>query len=451
MNKKGILLPIFSLPSKYGIGDFGNEAYEFIDILSKNKIEYWEILPIQATEKYPYSPQSYYALNTDYISLDKLREMNLFNEHINKFFYEDSKNNQQNYKEFKEEYYKKAYLNFKPTEEYYKFKENKQIIEYAKYIEKHTGKEKEYSIFLQYILDKQWNELKKYANSKNIKIIGDMPIYPSFNSSEVENNPQCFQLKNGQMEYVSGVPGDRYNKDGQIWGTPVYDYKYLKENNFSYLIERYKEFLKRFDIVRIDHFIGYDIYYKIPINKSVNDGIYEKGPGSLFFDELLKISSVERFIVEDLGIVRESTIKLRDKYSFLGSAILQEFLDKSLDNIVYDNIDIKYKFENKVLYTGTHDCNTIVGWYKSLELKKKRKLREFLKNEKCNDLKIHKAIMKYGIKNNAKILIVPLQDVLGLDEKSRINVPGKTLDKNWSWKLDSFKSVGKKIKCFFEW
>ena len=115
------------------------------------------------------------------------------------------------------------------------------------------------------------------------------------------------------------------------------------------------------------------------------------------------------------------------------------------------NIDIKYKFENKVLYTGTHDCNTIVGWYKSLELKKKRKLREFLKNEKCNDLKIHKAIMKYGIKNNAKILIVPLQDVLGLDENSRINVPGKTLDKNWSWKLDSFKSVGRKIKCFFEW
>lgn len=450
MKQKGILLPIFSLPSKYGIGDFGKEAYRFIDILSKNKIQYWEILPITATEKYPYSPQSYYALNTDYISLDKLKEMGLLDGDINYV----EKHIQDNYKQIKEKYYKKAYANFKKTEEYNKFKENKKIFEYAIYIEKHSGEDIEYSIFLQYILDIQWNELKKYANSKNIKIIGDMPIYPSFNSVEVENNPLCFQLKNGEMEYVSGVPSDIYNEDGQIWGTPVYNYNYLKENNYFYLIERYKEFLKRFDIVRIDHFIGYDLYYQIPINKSANDGKYEHGPSYSFFDELLKISSVENFIVEDLGKVEESTIKLRDNYGFLGSTILQEILDKKLgnvtDNIVDNSEDNNLKLENKVLYTGTHDCNTIVGWYKSLKLQDKRKIRVLLRSEKCSNFKIHKAIIKYCMKSKAKIVILPLQDVLGLGENARINVPGKIFKENWSWRLKSFKEVERSVEYFGE-
>ena len=446
MKQKGILLPIFSLPSKYGIGDFGNEAYKFVDILSKNKIQYWEILPITATEKYPYSPQSYYALNTDYISIDKLKEMDLFVDDIACGINLKEKDIQENYKVFKEKYYKKAYKNFKETEEYSKFKENKRILEYAKYVEKHNGIDIEYSIFLQYILDKQWNELKKYANSKNVKIIGDMPIYPSFNSAEVENNPLCFQLKNGEIEYVSGVPSDRYNKDGQIWGTPVYDYNYLKENSYSYLIERYKEFLKRFDIVRIDHFIGYDLYYKIPINKSADDGVYEHGPSYSFFDELLKIASVENFIVEDLGMVKESTIKLRDNYGFLGSAILQEIFDKKLGNVTGDVVE--NSLEDKVLYTGTHDCNTIVGWYKSLKLKDKRKIRVLLRSEKCGDFKIHKAIMKYCMKSKVKIVILPLQEGLGLGENARINVPGKMLKENWSWRLKSFKEVEREVEYF---
>ena len=459
MKQKGILLPIFSLPSKHGIGDFGNEAYKFIDILSKNKIQYWEILPITATEKYPYSPQSYYALNTDYISVDKLKEMNLLENIVDDEITSKktllSENIQANYKEIKEKYYKKAYSNFKLTEEYYRFKDNKKIIEYAKYIEKHTGTDIDYTFFLQYILDKQWNELKEYANSKNVKIIGDMPIYPNFNSAEVENNPSCFQLKNGEMEYISGVPSDTYNREGQIWGTPVYDCNYLKDNNYTYLVERYKEFLKRFDIVRIDHFIGYDLYYKIPINKTVNEGIYEKGPSYSFFDELLKISSVENFIVEDLGLVKDSTIKLRENYGFLGSAILQEFFDKKLhcnkDN-EWDKVnnidDCNLEFENKVLYTGTHDCNTIVGWYKSLKLQDKKKLRKVLKREKCNDFKINKAIMKYCMKSKAEIVILPLQDVLGLGENARINVPGKMLKENWSWMLQGLEEVEKEVRYF---
>lgn len=435
MKQKGILLPIFSLPSNYGIGDFGYEAYKFVDILSENKIEYWEILPITATKYSPYSPQSYYALNTDYISLDKLKDMKLLDkvENFENISFD-------NYKKVKEKFYKIAYAIFKETDEYHKFKENEKILEYAKYMQKNFNLEVEYSIFLQYILDKQWNELKKYANSKNVKIIGDMPIYPDFYSVEVENNSLCFQLKNGTMEYVSGVPSDKYNKDGQIWGTPVYNYNYMKENNYLYLIERYKEFLKRFDIVRIDHFIGYDSYYKIPINKNANTGIYEEGPGNSFFNELLKISEAERFIVEDLGNIKESTIKLKNTYNFIGSAIIQHVLDLNENDY--------YNTENVVLYSSTHDCNTIVGWYKTLSVEDRKKLRFLLKSKNCNSIKIHKAIIKYCMKSKARIVILPFQDILGLGSNARINVPGKDLKENWNWRINNFNEFKRKIKYF---
>ena len=177
MKEKGILLPIFSLPSKYGIGDFGYEAYEFIDILHENNINYWEILPINACNRLPYSPLSYYALEEDYISLDKLKECGLIEnpktrESSNRAIYDD----------FKEKYYKEAFSNFKKNKEYREFIKCKEIQEYAKYISSINGENKEYYLFLQYILYKQWMELKQYANSKNVKIIGDMPVYPNFNS-----------------------------------------------------------------------------------------------------------------------------------------------------------------------------------------------------------------------------------------------------------------------------
>ena len=147
-----------------------------------------------------------------------------------------------------------------------------------------------------------------------------------------------------------------------------------------------------------------------------------------------------------MGLIKDSTIKLRDNYGFLGSAILQEILDKKLANVTCNVIE--NSLEDKVLYTGTHDCNTIIGWYKSLKLKDKRKIRILLRSEKCGDFKIHKAIMKYCMKSKAKIVILPLQDVLGLDENARINVPGKMLKENWSWRLKSFKEVEKEVEYF---
>ena len=216
MKEKGILLPIFSLPSKYGIGDFGKEAYEFIDILNENGMTYWEILPINACDRLPYSPISYYALEEDYISLDKLEEMGLI-ENPEKRETKD----RAIYDDFKEKYYKQAFSKFKKDKQYKEFIKNKEINEYAKYMSIKKKENKEYYLFLQYILYKQWMELKEYANSKNIKIIGDMPVYPAFDSVETKNHPECFEMKNGQFTFEAGTPPDYFNSDGQKWNCPV--------------------------------------------------------------------------------------------------------------------------------------------------------------------------------------------------------------------------------------
>lgn len=435
MKEKGILLPIFSLPSKYGIGDFGNEAYEFIDILSENKIDYWEILPINDSNMLPYSPISYYALNTDYISLDKLKEMGLIK---NPAFKE--KKSRITYDKFKLKYYKEAYNNFIETEDYQKFKENRKIIQYSEYMSSTTGEEQDYYIFLQYIIDKQWNELKEYANSKNIKIIGDMPIYPSFNSSEVKYNPECFELENGKMVYMAGTPADYFNEDGQKWGNPIYNFEKIKEYGYVYLLDRYKEYLRRFDVIRVDHFRAYDSFFRIPINGTAKNGYYTDGPSYGFFDELFKFTTPERFIIEDLGEIREETIKLREHYNFTRQKIFQYAI--SLDELTDFDSDI----ENIVIYPGNHDCHTILGWYKSLNLKQKINLRRFLNKNKCNFLNINKGIIQYCLQCKAKIAIIAAQDILNLDDSARINLPGCDGIQNWSWELLDFDDFRKKIK-----
>lgn len=426
--KKGILLPIFSLPSKYGIGDFGYEAYEFVRILKENNIDYWEILPINESGQYPYSPISFYALNKNYISLDKLIEMGLL-ESVK----ERRVTNKVIYDNYKEKYYKRAFRNFKVTEEFLRFSLNPKMREFAKYMaEREDGKE-EYYLFLQYILDKQWRELKEYANENNVKIIGDLPIYPAFNSCEVKCYPEYYELVDGKMEYVSGASPDYFNKNGQKWGHPLYNFKEMQKDKYNYLIERYEEFLKRYDVVRIDHFRAFDTYYKIPIDKEAKDGYYEEGPGEDFFDELFEIATPDRFIVEDLGDIRKETERLRDRYSFPKMKVLQYTINlKTLQDEYKDT-------NNMVVYTGNHDNNTIIGWYNSLNYIDKENVRMFLMNKGCNYEKINVAFIKYCLKSKAKIVIVPVQDIIGLDETSRINVPGDEYGDNWCWKLTDFE------------
>ena len=439
MKEKGILLPIFSLPSKYGIGDFGYEAYQFIDILSENNIKYWEVLPINECDKHPYSPISYYALEEDYISLDKLKEDKLIKE-------VEIRENKDRvvYDKFKEKYYKEAFSNFRPNNEYYEFIILQEINEYAEFISQKTGNSKEYHLFIQYILYKQWMELKYYANSKNVQIIGDMPVYPVFESVETKYHPEYFEMENGKFTFEAGTPPDYFNENGQKWNSPVYNVENIKKDQYKYLIKRFKYHLELFDKVRIDYFRGYDSFFKIPIGKTGKEGFYIDGVSYGFFDELFKDKNIkiENFIIEDLGEIREETVKLREHYGFTRQKILQFTID--LDNL-YDRDN---ESENVLVFPGNHDCNTIYGWYKTLDDEHKGKLKEFLRRNECYDINVNIGIMQYLSKCKAKMPVIMVQDILGLDEESRINIPGIESPKNWSWKLIDFNDLKDRIKDY---
>ena len=448
MKLKGILLPIFSLPSNYGIGDFGKSAYKFIDILSKNKIDYWNILPIYDTNGNAfYSPNTFYALFTLYISLDDLYERGLIKKP--KKYKDTTRINYDKIYEYKNKYFKEAYSNFIEDDDFKEFIKDQNMIDYAEYkyyFDKYKSIDKivleenidiKYYLFLQYILYLEWSKIKEYASSKNVKILGDMPIYPDYNSAEVFKNKDMYQLKDG-FKYVSGASPDYFDRNGQKWGHPLYDFEEMKKDNYKYLINRYLDANKKFDVVRIDHFRAFDSYFKIPIDKDAKDGFYEAGPSYSLFDELFKSTTSDKFVVEDLGSELEETIKLRDYYDFMGMKVLQYTLDGEKDNY-------KEK-ENMLVYTGNHDNDTIVGWYNKFN--EKDKLKAFLKKENCYDKKIHFSLIKYALKCNGKLVIVPMQDLLGLDSDSRVNVPGTTSNLNWSWKLKSFWGINRVVKKF---
>lgn len=326
------------------------------------------------------------------------------------------------------------------NEEYIEFCLDDKMQEFAEYMSTREGNSKEYYLFIQYILHKQWRELKKFANEKGVKIIGDLPIYPDFNSCEVKYNAKYYDLVNGKMEYVSGASPDYFNSKGQKWGHPLYDFSQMKLDNYKYLVDRYIKFLELFDIIRIDHFRAFDSYYKVPINKSAKEGFYVEGPGTAFFDELFKYTTSDRFIVEDLGDIRKETEELRDKYNFTKMKILQYTLNLKTKQDEYDDSN------NMVVYTGNHDNNTIMGWYNSLSNLEKKNLELFLNEHKCYDEKINYALIKYCLNSNAKIVIIPVQDIIGLDEKSRINLPGHEFEDNWSWELLDFEELKLNIK-----
>ncbi len=439
MKEKGIILPIFSLPSKYGRGDFGKEAYEFIDILSDNNIRFWQILPINACNKLPYSPISYYALNEDYISLYKLKEKGLINNPNERKLRSLAKNDN-----YKQEYYLEAFDNFTKDDGYIEFIKSKEINQYADYMSNLNCYDRNYYLFLQYILYDQWINIRKYANSKNVEIIGDMPIYPAFNSVETAYNLKYFQTENGKYTFESGTPPDFYSETGQKWNTPVYNINEIKKENYSYFIRRYEYYLKLFDKVRIDHFRGYDSFYKIPIGELGTKGYYEDGLGYEFFNKLFENKTIkpDDFIVEDLGDIRKETIELREYYGFTGQKILQTSID--LDNMS-DNYNI---IDNIMVLPSNHDSNTICTWYKQLSDRNKHRLKEFLIENDCSNSDINTGMIEYCFKSKSKIVMVTVQDIIGLDDSARINVPGTDNSKNWTWKLEDFSELKNKIKTF---
>lgn len=461
--KAGILLPISSLPSPYGIGTFGKAAYDFVDFLVEAKQAYWQLLPINPTSfgDSPYSSPSTFAGNPYFIDLDLLAKDKLLKKEDYAHLNNNKKVDYAYLYQTRFEVLKIAYNNFmeKTPVDYASFVNNNYywLHDYALFMalkQKYNGasfdlwddKYKYYNpenlkdlsednigfyYFLQYEFTKQWNKLKEYANNRGISIIGDIPIYVAYDSSDVWANPKQFQLnENLKPSKVAGCPPDAFTEDGQLWGNPLYDYKYMKQDKYSWWIKRIKRAFELYDIVRIDHFRGFEAYWAVPAgDKTAKNGKWVKGPNYSLFQAIKAELGNKEFIAEDLGFLTEGVYKLLKKTGFPGMKILEFAFDDNPEN---EYLPSSYKDANCVCYIGTHDNHPAIGWYKSLSGKALDDANNHLHIEKAEDAA--DKLINIALESIANTVIIQMQDYLHLDSKARMNVPSTNQD-NWVWRL----------------
>ena len=468
MRKAGVLLPIASLPSAHGVGDFGLNAYKFIDILHEMDMKIWQVLPINSLGfgNSPYQSYSSFAGEELYISIEELindgflDSFEVFNPISSSIDYPAVRAN-------KQQYFIQAFNNFKAKklleQEYSQFvnsttwlynyavfitlKKNNQLKTWTDWPEQQKNWIKdhkfdltpfvaqiEYELFLQFIFFRQWFKLKSYANQRNIQIMGDIPIYTGFDSLDVWENQDVFLLDSKQQPtFVAGVPPDYFSATGQRWGNPLYDWEFLKETNFEFWIRRLRENSKFFDIVRIDHFRAFDTYWKIPINcPTAVEGEWVEAPGYALFDAIYAKLPEINIVAEDLGDLREEVLKLRDHYNLKGMKIFQFKFD-----ITQKAREVEETL-NTILYTGTHDNNTLMGWYEALTSEEQQQINVYFSAN--NDTLKHQ-IISYIMKCEAEYVIIPVQDIIGINDSARINTPSTVGSPNWEWKLINFEPL----------
>jgi len=466
MQKKGILLGIASLPSRFGIGDFGPNAYEFASWLAKEKYNLWQVLPLNPLGfgNSPYQPYSSFAGDEIYISLELLvTDELLSNSDLQEFMPETDKIDYAGARKHKGQFLSKAYRNFVQTnvwtEEYRVFiSDNPWAYNYAVFLtlkkannyqpwnlwpqpHKDWIKNKKadlteyqsgisYELFIQFIFYRQWRQLKSYVNSHGIAIMGDIPIYLGYDSLDVWQNQELFLLdENQNPTFIAGVPPDYFSATGQRWGNPLYNWGKLEETGFKFWVERLRGNMQMFDIIRIDHFRAFDTYWKIPVScPTAVEGEWVEAPGYKLFDTIYQELPNINIVVEDLGDLRPEVLKLRDHYNLPGMQVFQFVFNPKGDNSRFEAL------QNSVVYSGTHDNSTLLSWYQSLK-KWQRKLvkRYFTANEK----NIIRKILQYINSCKANYIIFALQDLLELDDCARINYPGKIGSPNWEWKLSN--------------
>lgn len=465
----GILLPISSLPSKYGIGCFDKAAYAFVDFLKDAGQTCWQILPLGQTSygDSPYQSFSTFAGNPYFISLDALcDEQLLTKEECEATALPDtdcidySRLYETRYSLLRKAYNRmendNAVLEFTATqpwlEDYALFMALKDHFggvswdnwtedirlrkeEALKHWKERLAKEIGFYQFLQYQFFRQWNNLKAYANANGIRIIGDIPIYVAFDSADAWANPELFQLDEiGLPKAVAGCPPDGFAADGQLWGNPLYDWEYHKGTGFKWWIERLRQCFAMYDVVRIDHFRGFDEYYAIPYgDKTAKNGHWEQGPGMDLFHAVEAALGKREVIAEDLGFMTDSVRQLVKDSGFPNMKVLEFAFDSRDTGSRNDYLPHNYN-ENCVAYTGTHDNQTITAWFQTITDEERSMAREYLCDEFTPDKKLHKVFISLLMRSRAKLCIIPMQDWLGLDDKSRINVPS-TVGTNWKWRL----------------
>ena len=445
----GILLPISALPGNHGIGDFSIFAYQFIDWLKEHHYHYWQILPLNPVGpgNSPYMTLCSEAIDIRYISLQDLVDEGLLKK-VPDFKPRTTYVKYNEVLAFKDKYLRKAFK--KSTYNLRRFKkENPWSVEYGKYlilkrindnkpwnewwikeVPENELNEIDYHVWCQYVAAKQWNKIFKYASSNNVQLIADCPFYVGLDSVDCYLNKDEFLFdENDRPTVVSGCPPDAFSDDGQLWGTPIYNFEKMKENGYRFLVNRISFLASHCHYLRLDHFRAFDTYCVIPAeDDNARRGRWLVGPRYDFFDTLFREHPDIKIIAEDLGEMFDSVIELRDHYNLPGMRVY-EFC-------IFDDLPISDKF---VVYPGTHDNQTLYGWYKSLG----EWHIDFL-NRKFNYPKnLYNAIFDYIWNVESFITIFQLQDLLKLDDRARINSPGTIGEPNWCFKLKDLSCLSK--------
>jgi 4-alpha-glucanotransferase len=475
----GILVHPTCFPSKYGIGDLGPELYNFINFLHEYKLNLWQILPLGPTgyANSPYQSFSAYAGNPMLISPEKLIEMKLLSskECIPAESFPDSRVDFGKVIKYKWSVLETAFNHFQKdtvhsiNQEFNKFIKTESFwledfsifmsIKLANELKawneweydlrfrdpvaiKQWKEDHEFEVkfhkFTQFLFFKQWKEAKNYANQKSIKIIGDLPIFVAYDSVDVWIHPEFYQLDdNRELLFVSGVPPDYFSSTGQRWGNPLYDWEEMKKQDYKWWIQRIKHSFCLVDILRIDHFRGFESYWQIPANEETAViGEWKPGPGIDLFQKLKQNLGDLPIIAEDLGLITPEVEKLLQQTGYPGIRVLQFAFEESPDPSKHKYLPHNY-VQNSIVYTGTHDNQTTKSWFDELSEKKQDMLIDYVNSYEGDIVGILIRLIWGSVANMA---VIPLQDLLRLGDEARMNVPG-TISNNWEWRFtwDQFK------------
>ena len=469
MRKSGILMHISSLPSKYGIGKMGKSAYDFVDFLVSAGVKCWQILPLSPTSygDSPYQSFSVYAGNPYFIDFETLKREGL----IKKSDYEDIKWQDNDH----QVNYSIIYNNcFKVLRQAYKTYKRDISKRYKTFVEKNSSWLDDYALFMavkgkennrewmawepgirnrtpealqeytellkeeilfwkfcQYKFYEQWKFLKQYANTRGIQIIGDIPLYMAMDSADVWADRKLFLLEeDGSQQHVAGSPPDNFSEEGQKWGNPVYDYSYMEEHQFDWWRHRIEKNAALYDVIRIDHFLGVVRYYTIPFQeKDCCNGKWNKGPGKKLTDVMEESAGDCRIIADNAGSAIAGSRKLLARIGWPGSKILMFAFDGNTGN---ENLPHNFEENNIVVYTGTHDNDTIVGYFRDKTEYELAYLYEYLNIGSKEE--IPDALIRLAYSSIADVVIIPMQDVLQLGNEARMNQPS-TVGQNWKWRV----------------
>ncbi len=465
-------MPVASLPSCWGIGDFGKHSYEFVDFLAECGVKVWQILPLNPLGfgNSPYQPYSSMAGDELYIDLEALRHQGLLQEKLPRHLCRARAIDYEEIRRQKEKLLRKAFAHFTADERYEEFAAQEWVYPYAVFLtfKKANGmrswlewpaeqkewprrrQEKQspsacqagmeeawagdiaYEMFVQYTFYRQWMALKKYANSRGIEIMGDIPFYVGVDSLDVWMNREKFLLEaDGRPAFIAGVPPDYFSETGQRWGNPIYNWEEIAKEGYSFVIGRLAYTAGLFDIVRIDHFRAFDTYWKIPAScPTAVEGEWVEGPGRAFFDRLYEEYPQMHIVAEDLGELRPEVYELRDAYGLPGMDVVQFNFDAEEGDTL--------EGERLISYTGTHDNETIRQWFLAKGKKEQGQCRAFLRGQGIDTRHIAHAFVAYTMRRPCELAIVPVADLIGLGEEGRLNTPGTLGAPNWQWRLPDF-------------